>query len=109
MNGFVQRQNVVQHGTQSIDIAAVVNLQRFSGGLLGRHERWCAKNLAIHRLGHVRLIVVSLGLHSPIASFVSRRRLPRHDLGQTPIDDQNLTEFTQHDVFGFQVTVDNFV
>jgi hypothetical protein len=95
-------QNLVQNGPETIDVGMPLDQVKASGGLLRCHEGGRTHRLAMHR---------ETGF-SPTRQIDHGRRTARvcfliDELGQAPIQYDDLAEVSQHHVLTFEISVDH--
>ena len=103
LKGRAPCEDMVKDGAERIDVAALVELIDLSRRLLRGHvaRRTCDRADA----GLQRLVLAAFCGYR----FEGFDRIvwATDHLRKTPIDDQDLVEATDHDVGGFQVTMDH--
>ena len=101
--GRLQGKNIVERAAQREDVGARVDLVDPAGGLFGRHEMRRSQHRAVHGLKgarqHARRFNGCIGGRGG-AGFAK-------GFGETPVHDEHFTEVPDHDVFGFEVAMDD--
>src|SRR5215472_2127133 len=95
-------ENFVKNCSQTIDIGMTIDEVQVSGRLLWCHVGGCANRLPLDGETHVaRTNAIN---HDRIVKF----SLSSADqLGESPVENHDFAEFSQHDVLALEITVDH--